>query len=32
MSFRPPATLTMRVNLLYVRLTESLERQDAALP
>jgi len=32
MSFRPFATLTTRVSTLYVRLTESLEFQDATLP
>jgi len=32
MSFRPPPTLTTRVRSLYVRLTDSLECQDATLP
>jgi len=32
MSFRPPATLTTRVSTLYVRLSDSLECQDATLP
>jgi len=32
MSFMPPTTLTASVSPLYVRLTDSLERQDATLP
>jgi len=32
MSFGPPTTLTTRVSPLYVRLSDSLERQDATLP